>query len=49
VDILVGVLCATVVIGIASLLGMSLDRARAREHEAVDPRAHDDDNLFGEF
>jgi uncharacterized protein YqfA (UPF0365 family) len=48
VDILIGVLCATVLIGLASLLGMSLDRARAREHEVIDPRAHDDD-LFGEF
>jgi hypothetical protein len=48
-DIVVGVLCAAIVIGGASLLGRSLDRAAARAHDAKSAEPKDDGVLDGEF
>jgi hypothetical protein len=48
-DIVIGVLCAAIVIGGASLLGRSLDRAARRAHDAKSDDVKDDGVLDGEF
>jgi hypothetical protein len=48
-DIVIGVLSAALLIGVSSLLGRSLDRARRQSLERDREDAHADADLYGDF
>jgi hypothetical protein len=48
-DIVIGVLSAALLIGLSSLLGRSLDRARRRSLERKGAHANADADFYGEF